>query len=80
MAVATLTNTTVHLTTYWGRGDLDLDLGWRITVVLLVLIAINVMGVRVYSEIEHFLGWMKILMIVGLTLMLLCINSGGKHI
>ena len=80
MAVATLTNTTVNLTTYWKRDVLDLDLGWRITVLLLVLIVINVMGVRVYSEIEHFLGWMKILMIVGLTLMLLCINSGGKHI
>ena len=80
MAVATLTNTTVNLTTYWDRDVLDLDLGWRITVLLIVLIAINVMGVRVYSEIEHFLGWMKILMIVGLTLMLLCINSGGKHI
>ena len=80
MAVATLTNTTVNLTTYWDRDVLDLDLGWRITVLLLVLIVINVMGVRVYSEIEHFLGWMKILMIVGLTLMLLCINSGGKHI
>lgn len=80
MGVATLTSAAVNLTTYWSKDVLDVDLGWRITVFLIALIAINIMGVRVYSEVEHFLGWMKILMVVGLTIMLLCINSGGKHI
>ena len=80
MAVATLTSAAVNLTTYWSYDVLGIDLGWRITVLLIALIAINIMGVRVYSEVEHFLGWVKILMVVGLAITLLCINSGGKHI
>ena len=66
MAVAALTNTAVNLTTNWR--NLDLELEWRLTVLLIVLIAINIMRVRAHPVIEYFLGWMKILMVVGLTL------------
>ncbi|KAI9894305.1 MAG: hypothetical protein M1814_003061 [Vezdaea aestivalis] len=78
MAATTLTTSTTVLTTYWSRDVLDLDTGWRITIFLLILIAINVFGVKVYGEVEHFFGWLKILMVLGLTIMSLAISCGAN--
>ena len=49
MAVATLTTTCAEVSTFWTRDVLDIDMGWRITVFLLLIIFINVLGVKVKS-------------------------------
>ena len=47
MEVATLTTTCAEVTQYWSAQILDIDIGWRITVFLLLIIIINVLGVKV---------------------------------
>lgn len=47
MEIATLTTTCAEVSTYWSRDVLDIDIGWRITVFLLLIILINVLGVKV---------------------------------
>ena len=47
MEVATLTTTCAEVSNYWSRDILDIDVGWRITVFLLLIIMINVLGVKV---------------------------------
>ena len=48
MQIASLTTTCAEVSTYWTRDVLDIDLGWRVTVFLLVIILINVLGVKVW--------------------------------
>lgn len=50
MEVATLTTTCAEVSTYWSRDILDIDIGWRITVFLLLIIFINVLGVKVRTH------------------------------
>jgi amino acid permease len=47
IALASLTTATATLSTYWDRDVLDLDMGWRVFLFLLVLIIINVFGAKV---------------------------------
>lgn len=47
MQIASLTTTCAEVSGYWSRDVLDIDLGWRVTVFLLVIIIINVLGVKV---------------------------------
>lgn len=57
MEIATLTTTCAEVSTYWSRDVLDIDLGWRITVFLLLIIFINVLGVKVLNPtiVNHLL-------------------------
>ncbi|KAI9684416.1 MAG: hypothetical protein M1829_002226 [Trizodia sp. TS-e1964] len=78
MSLATLTTATTVLTTYWSRDVLDLDTGWRITIFLILFITVNILGVKTYAELEHFFAWLKIAMILGLTITSLAISSGAN--
>ena len=57
MQIASLTTTCAEVSTYWSRDVLDIDLGWRVTVFLLVIILINVLGVKVcaYIPVQGYL-------------------------
>ena len=57
MEVATLTTTCAVVSTYWDREVLDIDMGWRITIFLLLIVFINVLGVKVITlNIPNSLG------------------------
>ncbi|KAI5776456.1 amino acid permease-domain-containing protein [Geopyxis carbonaria] len=74
MGVCTLTTSTAILVKGW---ETDVGQGWIITAILVVVILINVFGVRVFGEIEYVFGFMKVILLVGLTILMLAINRGA---
>ncbi|KAI9805075.1 MAG: hypothetical protein M1825_000909 [Sarcosagium campestre] len=78
VGLATLTTATTIISTYWSGDIIQLDIGWRITIFLIIIIAINIFGVKPYGEVEHFFGWLKLIMLLGLTICSLAISCGAN--
>ncbi|KAI9807433.1 MAG: hypothetical protein M1833_000178 [Piccolia ochrophora] len=78
VGLATLTTATTIISTYWSGDLIQLDVGWRITIFLIIIIGINIFGVKPYGEVEHFFGWLKLIMILGLTIFSLAISCGAN--
>ncbi|KAI5814191.1 amino acid permease/ SLC12A domain-containing protein [Pyronema omphalodes] len=77
MGVTTLVTSTAIMVNGWGT---DVGQGWIITAILAVVIAINVFGIRVFGEIEYICGFLKVLLMIGLSILMLAINRGvGPH-
>lgn len=45
---------------------------------LLFSVAVNFLGTRVYGEVEHAMGWLKVLLVIGLIFACLIIDLGGN--
>lgn len=45
---------------------------------LLFSVAVNFLGTRIYGEVEHAMGWLKVLLVIGLILGGLIIDLGGN--
>jgi amino acid transporter len=71
-----LTTSTAILVTQWNLG---FGVGWVITAILLVVIFINVFGIRIFGEIEYIFGFLKVVLMVGLIILMLAINRGGME-
>ncbi|CAO1630068.1 unnamed protein product [Sympodiomycopsis kandeliae] len=68
-------NATALLIAYW-RPDLSGAI-W-ISVFALVIITLNIWGgVRVFGEIEYWLSFVKIIVLIGLIILSICINAGA---
>lgn len=74
MGVTTLVTSTAILTTAFKS---DISQGWIITGVLAIVIAINVFGIRVFGEVEYVIGFLKVVLLVGLIILMLFINRGA---
>ncbi|KAF8534540.1 amino acid permease/ SLC12A domain-containing protein [Trichophaea hybrida] len=74
MGVTTLVTSTAILVTGWST---DVGQGWIITGILAVVILINVFGIRVFGEIEYVCGLLKVILVVGLSILMLAINRGA---
>lgn len=61
---------------YWVKAD-KVNPGVWITVFLIVIVLVNVLGVRFFGEIEFWLSSLKVLTCLGLILLLLVIALGG---
>src|SRR2546423_1246311 len=59
---------------YWNS---DINVGVFITIFLLVLVGINLAGVRGYGEVEFVLSIFKIIAVVGFIILGVVINCGG---
>lgn len=69
-------NATAILISYW-RPDLNGAI-W-ISVFAIVIMALNIWGgVRVFGEIEYWLSFIKIIVLVGLIILSICINAGAS--
>lgn len=75
MGVPTLTTSTAILVSYWQN---DVGVGAIITMIILVVLFINVFGIRVFGEIEYVSGMLKVLLVTGLVILMLAINRGGE--
>lgn len=68
-------NATAILIAYW-RPDLSGAI-W-ISVFAVVIMALNIWGgVRVFGEVEYWLSFLKIVVLVGLIILSICINAGA---
>ncbi|KAI5840897.1 amino acid permease/ SLC12A domain-containing protein [Tricharina praecox] len=74
MGVTTLVTSTAILATGFNP---DVSQGWIITGVLAVVIIINVFGIRVFGEVEYVIGFLKVVLLVGLIILMLFINRGA---
>ena len=61
VGLATLTTATTIITTYWSSEIIQLDIGWRITIFLMIIIGINIFGVKVSSV--HYIVLVDIILI-----------------
>lgn len=66
---------------FWTGNDVDESVSispavW-ITVFLVLIIIVNVFGVRGYGEVEFVLGLIKVLAVIGFIILGIVINVGG---
>src|SRR5690606_29649888 len=73
---ATLTTSAAMLSRYW---EYDFGLGTVIALIIFLLLVSNILGVRIYGDLEYVVGIGKILLTVGLIILLFAINRGGKN-
>ncbi|ODV77390.1 uncharacterized protein CANTADRAFT_7864 [Suhomyces tanzawaensis NRRL Y-17324] len=62
---------------FWVDRD-KINPGVWITIFLVVILAINLLGVRFFGEIEFWLSCLKVLTCLGVIILLLCITLGGS--
>lgn len=75
--VTTLTTSTAILVTVWSP---DISQAWLITAILAGIIIVNLFGIRIFAEVEYACGFLKVLLLVGLTILMLAINRGGNQV
>jgi amino acid permease len=73
---ATLSTSAAMLSRYW---EYDFGLGTVIALIIFLLLVSNILGVRIYGDLEYVVGIGKILLTVGLIILMLAINRGGKN-
>ena len=66
---------------FWTGNDVDESVSitpaaW-ITIFLVLIIIVNVFGVRGYGEVEFILGLIKVLAVIGFIILGIVINVGG---
>jgi amino acid transporter len=61
---------------YWLPAD-RVNPGVWIAIFLVVIICINYFGVKFFGEFEFYLSSMKVIIIVGLLILMICITAGG---
>lgn len=62
---------------YWVSSD-KINPGVWVAIFLVIIVAINLLGVRFFGEIEFWLSALKVITVVGLIILLLCITLGGS--
>ena len=80
MTVATEVSAASVVIQYW-EGARGINVGLWITIMLIVLLALNVFTVTFYGEVEFWFALVKIITIIGLLLFTFIVDLGGnpKH-
>lgn len=63
---------------FWTDNmDHPINNGVWITIFLVIIVAVNIFGVRGYGEVEFILGVLKVAAVIGFIIMGVVINCGG---
>lgn len=68
---------TIKFWTEDANGYVSVNNGVWITVFLVLIVIINVFGVRGYGEVEFILGTIKVIAVIGFIILGIVINCGG---
>lgn len=68
---------TIKFWTEDAEGHVSINNGVWITVFLVLIVVINVFGVRGYGEVEFILGTLKVIAVTGFIILGIVINVGG---
>lgn len=68
---------TIKFWTEDAEGNVSINNGVWITVFLVLIVVINVFGVRGYGEVEFILGTLKVIAVIGFIILGIVINVGG---
>ncbi|KAL9031617.1 MAG: hypothetical protein Q9196_000374 [Gyalolechia fulgens] len=75
MSTVSLTIAAAMFTQYWPSS---LGMSAATFILLLALFLMNACGVKLYGRMEWVFKWLKIALLVGLCVLMICIKAGGQ--